>query len=422
VVPPPFFAGIVVTFPSVDILLPSTVLVALSHSLSSSPHPVAHFPSFSVVRHRLFLFLSVVLPAHPRSSTKQMSTEMQVARLVEVGEPLEVGTASKPTITNPRDVLVKVVAAGLVPNSKNVINGAMDNNGFPLQELPAIFGLDAAGVVEEVGENVLNIKKGDRVYVNPLLSDGTCHQCRRGRPDLCTAACLRGYFGMGEASKKTLATYPIGSLSQYLLSPDSKVVILPPTISTLTAARFGYAGTSYGALKKVGFFPGQTLLINGVTGTLGVAAVALALGMGATKILGIGRNKERLERVEQLAPKKDGFPSRVAVRSSEDEGSIADWVLEQTGGVGVDVIYDCLGVGGDAKTTAELFSKAVRAGGQVVLAAGGAEGDISQSYAQYQARDVRIHGSQWFRCAFSSLFLSALSFHSFSLSNFRSPH
>lgn len=331
-----------------------------------------------------------------------MPTEMQVARLLKTGQPLEVGTAEKPTCTNPRDVLVKVLAAGLVPNSKNVINGAMDGKGYPLQELPAIFGLDAAGVVEAVGSSVLNIKVGDRVYVNPLLSDGTCHQCRRSRPDLCTAACLRGYFGMGKDSKKTLAMYPIGSLSQYLLSPDVKVVVLPSTISTTTAARFGYAGTSYGALKKVDFRAGKTLLINGVTGTLGVSAVALALGMGATKILGLGRNPERLARVEKMAPKKNGFPSRVAVRSSEDEGSIVDWVMEQTGGVGVDVIYDCLGVGGDASGLAELFKKAVKAGGEVVLAAGGAEGDISQSYGDYQERDVRIHGSQWVRSTFLS--------------------
>lgn len=82
------------------------------------------------------------------------------------------------------------------------------------------------------------------------------------------------------------------------------------------AARFGYLGTSYAGLLKGGVRAGSTVLILGVTGTLGVGAVLLALAMGATKILGVARNVALLERVKALAP------DRISVLSygSEDLG------------------------------------------------------------------------------------------------------
>ena len=49
---------------------------------------------------------------------------------------------------------------------------------LPLPKLPAIFGLDVAGVIAAVGEQVQNFRKGDRVYVNPGLFCGSCPACR----------------------------------------------------------------------------------------------------------------------------------------------------------------------------------------------------------------------------------------------------
>lgn len=136
--------------------------------------------------------------------------------------------------------------------------------------------------------------------------------------------------------------------------------------------------------------PGKTLLINGVTGTLGYAAVAIALGFGCTKILGIGRNRERLAEVEAMAGK-----GRIVVRSSEDEGDVLEWIKEQTNGLGTDGLYDCLGNGGDANGTSKLISS-VKRGGKVALAAGGVPGNISMSYGEAMVHDVGVNGVLWF--------------------------
>lgn len=321
-------------------------------------------------------------------------TSIAVARLTALGEPLEIGLAEKPT-PGPREILVKVAACGLVPNSSNVVSG---KTPFTLPTLPTIFGLDVSGVIAAVGEQELNLKVGDRVYVDPLLACGSCLSCRRGEG--CEHAGLRGYMSTspGEKAEALLNQNTYGGLSEYVVAPNDRVHVLPDSIDERTAARFGYIGTSYAGLKDGELGPGKTLLINGVTGTLGVAAVAIALGFGATKILGIGRNKERLEQVAQLAP------TRIEVVSSEDESDLAAWVVEHTDGVGVDVFYDCLGVGGDATTTNDLI-RAVRPGGKAMLAAGGAEGTISRSYEEAMSASVAVVGSGW---ATSAMFVEMI--------------
>jgi threonine dehydrogenase-like Zn-dependent dehydrogenase len=118
--------------------------------------------------------------------------------------------------------------------------------------------------------------------------------------------------------------------------------------------------------------------------------VAIALGLGATKILGIGRNPDRLSDVSSL-----GSDERVVVASSEEEKDLPAWIKKHTKGLGPDIMYDCLGVGGDATSTMDLI-RSVKRGGCAILVAGGAEGDLSQSYTEAMMHDVSIVGSVWF--------------------------
>src|SRR3984893_15613317 len=107
-----------------------------------------------------------------------MPTTMRAARMHAVGGPMSIDTIPVPK-PGSTDVLVQVKTCGMVPNLGNVLaNWTKWFPHLPLPKLPAIFGLDPAGVVAQVGSQVQSIRKGDRVYVNPARGCGSCRPCR----------------------------------------------------------------------------------------------------------------------------------------------------------------------------------------------------------------------------------------------------
>src|SRR5262249_15533878 len=187
---------------------------------------------------------------------------------------------------------------GICPNRTAISSARWWN---PVARLPASVGLDAAGVVAKVGGKVTDVAVGDRVYVNPWLSCGMCSYCRAGEPMLCSAAAFQGYFGFFPHSTRQLLDYPFGGFSEYITASPQRLVHLPPQVTFEQAARFGYLGTSYAALRLGRVRGGSWVAINGITGTLGVGATLLALAMGAARILGLGRNRDVLAQLKALA-------------------------------------------------------------------------------------------------------------------------
>ena len=114
--------------------------------------------------------------------------KMRAARLHEPGQPFHVDEIDRP---EPRagDLLVKVEACGIIPNMNAIVSGKYWHH---LPPMPAVIGLDAAGVVVKAPIGRSDIGEGDRVYVNPFLNCGECYYCRSGAPMSCADAALRG--------------------------------------------------------------------------------------------------------------------------------------------------------------------------------------------------------------------------------------
>jgi D-arabinose 1-dehydrogenase-like Zn-dependent alcohol dehydrogenase len=264
-----------------------------------------------------------------------MPATMRAARMHAVGGPMSIDTIAVPK-PGSTDVLVEVKACGMVPNLGNVLaNWTKWFPHLPLPKLPAIFGLDPAGVVVEVGSQVLDVTPGERVYVNPLRSCGACQMCRSGERTRCRFFTFNGYFGFGPDSQKVYDLYPYGGFCEFMTAPQYALVKLPDNVTFEQAARFGYLGTSYGAMKKADAVAGRSMLVDGISGTLGLGAALLGLAMGITRILGTGRNRQLLERVKKLAP------DRIEVHALDD-GATAAWAKRLTGGEGVDFMISAL--------------------------------------------------------------------------------
>jgi alcohol dehydrogenase len=313
---------------------------------------------------------------------------MLAARLHAFGDPMVIEEVPLPE-ARATDVVVKVAACGVVPNLTNVLKhwrGWFPE--LPLPELPAIFGLDVSGTISAVGSHVQNFKAGDRVYVTPGLFCGSCPACRADDSINCTNFTFRGYFGFGPDSQKQFDAYPYGGMCEYITAPEHNLVPLPASVSFEEAARFGYLGTAYAALRKAGIGPGKTVLVNGTSGTLGLGAVLIALGMGATRILGTARDKARLARVKALAP------NRIEVRADDDPRAVGDWARGFTGGHGVDAVIDCLGPGSPGETMMQAIY-ALRRGGRCVNVSGVGE-KVLMDVHWMMDQQIEFIGSNWF--------------------------
>lgn len=316
-----------------------------------------------------------------------MTRMMRAARMHEVGKPMVIQQIPVPEV-RPTDVLVAVKACGIVPNLANVLsNWATWFPNLPLPKLPAVFGLDPAGVVEAVGSQVIGFKPGDRVYVNPARYCGACRNCRAGNTTACASYTFNGYFGFSKRSQRIYDDYPYGGLCEYMTAPQYSLVRIPDNMKFEEAARLGYMGTAYRALRTANVGPGSTVLINGISGTLGLGGALLALALGARRILGTGRNKELLQRVKALAP------DRIEVLSL-GECPMPEWAEEVTRGEGVDVVIDALGPGASHEPMLEAL-KTLRRGGKLVNV-GAVSGEVPLNLHYLMDNDISVIGSVWF--------------------------
>jgi alcohol dehydrogenase len=211
---------------------------------------------------------------------------------------------------------------------------------------------------------------------------------------LCSDAALRGYFGFTPRGAKLLEDYPSGGLSDYLTASPQHLVKLQPEVSFEQGARFGYLGTSFAALRRAGAGAGSWIAIHGITGTLGVGAVLLAMAMGVTRILGWGRNRNVLTQLRTMAP------NRIDTLALGD-GGLKEWVRERTDGVGVDVLLDCTGRGGPAAPIAEAVDCLKRGG--VMINIGALAEPLALNPTQFMTGALQYRGSNWFTNAEAAL-------------------
>ena len=224
------------------------------------------------------------------------------------------------------DVVVHAVAAPVLAYVNEVISG-----GRPmLFTLPFVPGTGAIGQISSVGPGGTDTKLGAWVYCDPTLRARDGH----GLPTIA----LQGLTANGPGAMAVQRRYPNGSWAQKLRLPLENVTELGG-IDVADAARWLLLGTMlvpYGGLHSVGLTAGETVVINGAIGSFGSAAVAVALAMGASRVVATGRNAEALDALAR----RHGGRVRVAHMSGDEAADTA--TIRAAADSPIDVVFDIL--------------------------------------------------------------------------------
>ncbi len=189
------------------------------------------------------------------------------------------------------ELLIRVEAAGVCHSDLSVVDGSR------VRPLPMALGHEAAGVVEEIGPGVGDVRVGDHVVLTFVPSCGRCAECSAGRPALCVPAALANGSGAllhGPSLLRDREGKPIhhhlgvSGFARHAVVARESAVVVPPDIPLATVALFGCAVlTGAGAvLNTAGVRPGQSVAVFGLGG-VGLASVMGAAVAGAWPIVAV---------------------------------------------------------------------------------------------------------------------------------------
>ena len=125
--------------------------------------------------------------------------------LIPEPKKLEVADLPKPQITQPDEVLVRVLAGGICGSDLHIYHGTN-----PLATYPRVIGHEFGGVVEEVGSAVSPERIGQRVAVDPVVACGQCYACKIGRHNVCSTL-------------EVMGVHRDGGFAEYVVVPEKNL-------------------------------------------------------------------------------------------------------------------------------------------------------------------------------------------------------
>ncbi len=246
---------------------------------------------------------------------------MKAAVFEATKKPLVVKNLPDPECA-PNGAIIRVEANGICRSDWHAWSGDWSWMGLSAQP-GAVLGHEFSGVVQEVGKDIRNFKKGDRVVVPFSQGDGTCEYCRNGQSNVCLTPLLPGFSYSGGFGH--LVAVPFADLN---------LVGLPESIGFVEAASMGcrFMTSFHGIVDRAQVKPGEWVVVHGCGG-IGLSAINIAAAIGAN-VIGVDLDSAKLELAKGVgamhvinAKKSDPIPQ----------------ILELTKG-GAHVSVDALGI------------------------------------------------------------------------------
>lgn len=272
-------------------------------------------------------------------------------------------------------VTVRIDAAMVLGYMKELLSGGRGQT-FPTR--PFVPGTNAVGVIAEIGQGVYHAKVGQRVSLHPHL----VAEERIAAP----AQLLLGHPArFGEASEDLQADWLDGTFAEYVEWPASLTTPIDAlgAMPAPQALGLSKAVVPYGGLLRIGVLPGEVVAINGASGYFGSAGVLVAVAMGASRVLAIGRDAKVLG---DLATAVGGRV--IPVPLSGDAESDTETIRKAAGG-SIDAALDIVGAKSAAATGSVLRS--LRRGGRLAMM-GSCSEPLRIGFGEMLANDWLIAG------------------------------
>ena len=260
---------------------------------------------------------------------------MKAIRFHEFGGPevLKFEDVPEPTLRNDQ-VLVRVKACAL--NHLDLFV----RKGIPGIKLPHINGSDVAGIVEEVGEYIIDVRKGQRVLLAPMIFCNHCQFCTSGRQSFC-----RQFTVLGAGVD--------GANCEWIAVPEVNVIPIPDWMEFNDAASVPlvFLTAWHMLVTRSNLRPGNWVLVLGAGSGVGTAAIQIAKLFNAQVIATAG-DDHKLAKAKELG---------ADFTIDHYKQTISDEVKKITGKRGVDIVFEHVG-----QATWKESMKSLRPGGTIV--------------------------------------------------------
>lgn len=214
------------------------------------------------------------------------------------------------------EAVIKVMACGICGTDVHIYEG---DEGAAATPPKTVLGHEFAGVVTEVGENVKNVKVGDRVCVDPNKLCGSCRYCRSAVGHFC-----EHMVGIG--------TTVNGGFEQFCAVPESQIYKIAETTSFEEAAMAEPVSCCLHGIDLCNIKTDDSVLVIGC-GMIGLIMIQLAKAAGAARIAAIETDEEKFDKAKELGTDFCINPIK------EDTAK----VLEENGISDVTKVIECVG-------------------------------------------------------------------------------
>lgn len=303
---------------------------------------------------------------------------MRAAVCREFGRPL---TIENLTIAEPGmgEVKVRLTACAICHSDVILIDGGWGG------DLPAVYGHEAAGVVESIGPGVLELKPGDPVVVTLIRSCGNCHYCSQHIETQCEGAFPLDQQSPIADSRGEVVSQGLnsGAFAELVVVEQSQVCVIPEDVP-LDVASILACGvlTGFGAVVNTAQVrAGSTVAVVGCGG-VGINSIQGAVYANASTIIALDLLDDKLTLAEQ-------FGATDTVNSSDHD--CIEQVIERTGGRGVDYVFVTVGAKAAIEQSLGMLAKA----GVAVIVGMPASGVMAQyDPGEFAAKGQSLLGSK----------------------------